>query len=66
MDTPSSEQKSPGKEAAENIARLHGTKPEIITVKMIGTEAVEDFIRTVQGAQANAHKGPPLQIRAAA
>lgn len=66
MDMSSSEQKSPGREAAEKIARLHGEKPKVITVRMIGSKAVEDFIRTVQEAQANAHKGPPLHIGAAA
>lgn len=63
METPQG-QKSVGREVAENIARLHGTEPKLIIVPMIGTKAVETFVKNVLDATANAHKGPPLHIRA--
>lgn len=64
MNTPQG-QKSP-REVAEAIAAIHGERPKVITVKMVGTKAVETFIKGVLDATANAHKGPPLKIRAAA
>lgn len=42
------------KEVAMKIAALHGEKPDTISVEMIGTEDVENFVRDLLEAQKKA------------
>ena len=53
-----SSKKNTNYEIAERIAASFGTKPEIITVKMVGHDDVRDLISRIQEAQRRAHENP--------
>ena len=52
--------KSPGRLVAEAIARATGTKVKTITVKMLYSKEVEDFIRLIKKAGESNHRVPLL------
>lgn len=52
--------KSTNYEIAERIAACFGTKPEVITVEMVGTKDVQELIGRIQEAQIRAHERPIL------
>lgn len=46
------------KEVAGTIAAVYGERPALVSVSMVGSEEVEDFVSQIIAAQHNAHKVP--------